>query len=131
MKKDIEIPEVEGVYLAVVREYNEIFKTEDWYVYLLNQNNHPLEIVLLVSSGKDGHKETSVMRHKIDLLPANSFAKVELVQEEILKLNNRFQVTFFQENKMFEKTFELGKNVAKEGNLRFIEILGKRGVLLK
>lgn len=131
MKKDIEIPEVNGVNLAVVREYNEVFKTEDWYVYLLNQDKNPLEMVLVVSSGKDGKKETSIMRHKIDLLPAISYAKVELVQEEILKLNNKFQVTFFQENKMFEKTFKLDKNVAKEANLRFIEMLGKRGVLLK
>ena len=56
MKKDIEIPEVNGVNLAVVREYNEVFKTEDWYVYLLNQDQHPLEMVLVVSSGQDGKK---------------------------------------------------------------------------
>lgn len=131
MKKDIQIPTVKDVYMAVSREYNEAFKSNDYYAYLINKKEVPLEMVLIVSKGVDKEKETSVMRHKIDRLPAQSFAKVELMLEDLLVLNNHFKVTFFEENRMFEKEFILEKNSLKEGSLRHIDILNQRGILLK
>lgn len=131
MKKDIEIPEVKNLFLAVSQEYNEAFKSNDHYAYLINKKNVDLEMVLIVSKGMDQGKETSLMRHKIDLLPAQSFAKVELMLEDILSLNNHFKVTFFENNRMHEKEFILKKNSLKEGALRHIEILNKRGLILK
>jgi len=41
MKKDIQIPEVSDVFMAVVKEYNDIYKTDDWNVYIIN--NKPIE----------------------------------------------------------------------------------------
>ena len=131
MKKDIQIPEVENVFLAISQEYNEAFKANDHYVYLINKKEIDLEMILIVSQGIDGQKETSVMRHKIELLPAQSYAKVELMLEDILSLNNHFKVTFFENNSMFEKEFILKKNSLKEGALRHIDILNKRGIVLK
>lgn len=131
MKKDIEIPKVEQLYLAISQEYNDAFKSNDHYAYLINKKDTDLEMVLIVSKGIDKDKETSVMRHKIEYLPARSFAKVELMLEDILSLNNHFKVTFFEDNRMFEKEFILKKNSFKEGALRQIEILNKRGILLK
>lgn len=131
MKKDIKIPKVEQLYLAISQEYNDAFKSNDHYAYLINKKDTDLEMVLIVSKGIDKDKETSVMRHKIEYLPARSFAKVELMLEDILSLNNHFKVTFFEDNRMFEKEFILKKNSFKEGALRQIEILNKRGILLK
>ena len=131
MKKDIQIPTVKDVYMAVSREYNEAFKSNDYYAYLINKKEVPLEMVLIVSKGVDKEKETSVMRHKIDRLPAQSFAKVELMLEDLLVLNNHFKVTFFEDSRMFEKEFILEKNSLKEGSLRHIDILNQRGILLK
>jgi hypothetical protein len=42
MKKDIEIPEVKNVTLAVVREKN-LLNQEEWKVYLINNNDFPIE----------------------------------------------------------------------------------------
>ena len=98
---------VENVFLAVTQEYNETFKGNDYYVYLINQKEQDLEMVLVLSQGSDGEVKTSQMKHKIEKLPANSFAKVELMQEEVLGLNNVFKVSFFEENRMFEKNFTL------------------------
>lgn len=131
MKKDIKILKVENIHLAIAIEYNAIFKTNDYYVYLINEKEIDLEMVLIVSKGFDDKKETSQMRHKIEKLPANSFAKIELIKEDVLKLNNEFKVTFFENNKMFEKTFYIKNNSVKEGSLRMIKILNKRGVLIK
>lgn len=131
MKKDIKIPIVENVFMAVSQEYNEAFKTNDHYVYLINKKDIDLDMVLIVSKGEDGEKQTSVMRHKIEHLPAYSFAKVELMVGDLLQLNNHFKVTFFAGNSMFEKDFILKKNSLKDGSLRHIDILNKKGVLLK
>jgi hypothetical protein len=129
MKKDIKIPEVTNVEIAVVYEYNDIYKTDDWNVYIINTKNVDLEMIVIVTQGFSDTKITSLFRKKIDVLPANSFAKIELIQPELFKLNNRFQVTFFEGNTLFEKTFIFKENTIKEGALRMIPELQKRGIL--
>jgi hypothetical protein len=131
MKKDIHIPEVTGLDVAVVFEYNDIYKCDDWNVYIINKKDVAIDMVVIVSKGFDGSLETSVMRKRIDSLPANSFAKVELIQPELFQLNNQFQVTFFEGNQLYDKTFTFAKNSIKEGNLRMISSLNKRGILAK
>jgi len=131
MKKDIQIPEVKNVHLAVVFEYNDIYKTDDWNVYVINNKNTDLEMMVIVSQGFSETKTTSVLRKKITLLPANSFAKIELIQPDLFKLNNRFQVSFFEENTLYEKTFIFKQNSIKEGVLRMIPEIKKRGVLAR
>ena len=129
MKKDIQIPKVTGVEMAVVYEYNDIYKTDDWNVYLINNKNVALEMIVIVSQGFSETKTTSLLRKKLDNLPANSFAKIEFIQPELFKSNNRFQVTFFEGNTLFEKTFLFKENTIKEGALRTISEIKKRGVL--
>lgn len=133
MKKDIELPEVSNVFMAVVKEYNNEFKCEDWNAYIINNKNVDLEMVLIVSKGYDEDKllETAVLRHKIEKLPAQSYAKVELMQEDVLKLANFFNVTFFEGSKMYDKKYLFEKGIIKEGNLRNVPLLNKRGILIK
>ena len=129
MKKDIEIPAVSNVEMAMVYEYNNIYKTDDWNVYLINNKSVPLEMLIVVSQGFSKKKTTSLLRKKLTVLPANSFAKIEYLQPELFKLNNRFQVTFFEKNTLFEKTFLFKENTVKESALRNISEIKKRGVL--
>ncbi|WP_282017126.1 hypothetical protein [Salegentibacter mishustinae] len=129
MKKDIDIPEVENVYVAAVKVYNESFKVEEWNAYLINDRDEAIEMALIVSKGYDNRKETSVIRHKLEKLPSKSFAKIEFIQEEVLALNNQFQVTFFADGKMFEKKYLFRKNSVNEQALREIPIILNKGVL--
>ncbi len=131
MKKDINIPKVDGVYMAITHEYNTTFKTNDWNAYLINEKEEALEVILIVSHGFDDTLKTSIMRHKLDTLPAKSGAKIELMQDEVLKLNNEFKLTFFADNKLYEKTFLFKKNTIKESALRMIKILNKKGIVVK
>ena len=133
MKKDIQIPEVTNVFMAVVKEYNNEFQCDDWNAYIINNKEVNLEMVLIVSKGYDEDKliETSVMRHKIQNLPAKSFAKVELLQGDVLKLANFFNVTFFEGNQMFDKKYLFEKGTITESALRTIPLLNKRGILIK
>ena len=129
MKKDIQIPEVTDVEMAIVYEYNDIYKTDDWNVYIINKKNVDIEMVMIVSQGFSKTKTTSLLRKKLEKLPANSFAKVELIQPELFSLSNRFQVTFFEGNTLCDKTFTFEANTIKERALRMIPELNKRGVL--
>ena len=130
MKSDIEIPKVDGVYMAITHDYNKTFKTNDWNAYLINDKEIAIEMVLIISRGYDGETKTSTIRHKLEKLPAKSGAKIELMQDEVLKLNNEFKLTFFANNILFEKTFLFRKNTLKESALRTIKILdNKRGII--
>ncbi|MCM4159119.1 hypothetical protein FHG64_09015 [Antarcticibacterium flavum] len=129
MKKDIEIPQVEGVYVAAVREENKAFRSQDWNAYLINDRMEPIEMVLIIARGYDGKDLTSTMRHSIKVLPAKSYAKIEFMQDEVLKLNNEFLVTFFEGNRMYEKTFTFSKNTVKEDAAVKLPVIPAKGIL--
>ncbi len=132
MKKDITIPKVTGVKLAIVHEYNSDFKLNDWNAYLINEKNMALEMVLIVSAGFNKKDKTATMRHKIANLPANSVAKIEFIQEEVLKLNNSFKVTFFAENQLFEKNFLIKKNTVKVSTAKELALFnGSKGFIFE
>ena len=131
MKKDIDIPKVESVYIAIVNEYNDIYKTQDWNAYIINDKDVDLEMVLIVTSGYSEKKMTSIFRKKLDLLPKKSYAKIELMQEDLFALNNQFKVTFFQDNKMFDKTYTFRKNTVNLQALQELPLMEARGVLVK
>ncbi len=131
MKKDIDIPQVKDVYVAVVNEYNDIYKTNDWNAFIINDKDVDLEMILIVSKGYTEDKETSLMRHKLEKLPKKSYAKIELMQEDVLALNNEFKVTYFEDNKMFDKTYLFRKNTINEKALQPIPLMEVKGVLIK
>ena len=131
MKKDIIIPGVQNVYVAIVNEYNHIHQSQNWNVYIINDKLVDLELVLIVSSGELDAKVTSIFRKKIDKLPSKSYAKIEMIQEELFVLNNSFKISFFEKNVMFDKTFTFPKNTISREALQKIPLMNERGFLAK
>ena len=131
MKKDIQIPEVQEVFVAVVQEQHHEYKTDDWNAYIINNKDVDLETVLIVSKGYSEDKMTPVMRHTIALLPARSYAKIEFMQNDVLQLNNEFKVTFFEGNQMFDKTYLFRKNTINTKALQSLPLIQLKGVLVK
>ena len=129
MKKDIEIPEVNNVHIALLYEYNNDFKTKEWNAYILNDKNTAIELVFVVSKGFDGSIKTATMRHSMEGLEAKSFEKLEFVQDEVLELNNEFFVTFYLEGTLYEKRFLFKKGTVSEKNTSLIPLLGAHGIL--
>lgn len=129
MKKDIVVPKVEDVYVAAVKEYNEIHRTEDWNIYIINNKSVALEMILIVSTGYSSDKITSTMRHKLEALPPKSYAKVELIMKDLLSLKNEFLVTFFQDNKMYDKSFVFEPNTINNLSLKKLPLIKELGVL--
>jgi hypothetical protein len=131
MKKDIKIPEVKRVSMAAVYEYSPNFTTREWNVYLINEGDLSLDMVLVVSKGSDSgsDRKTSVIRRKINSLPPRSFAKIEFLPEELLEFDNLFQVSYFQDNKMFERDFLFKGNTVAVEHLTELPLVDKKGIL--
>ena len=129
MQKDIEIPKVDQVYIAVVQEEHLEYKTMDWNAYIINDSDDDLEVVLIVSKGYSKGKVTPPMRHQIQMLPARSFAKIEYLQEKVLELNNEFKVTFFKGNTMYDKTYVYKPNTINSRAMQNIPLMNLQGVL--
>jgi len=131
MKKDIDknIPEVESVQVVAAFEYNSTFKVDEWTIYIINENSEALETVLVVSKGKSSTKSTSVLRKKLDVLPAMSFAKLEFLHDDLLQVDNIFQVTYFLNGKLMHKDFKFLKGSLKPNNLKNLPLLNLKGVV--
>lgn len=132
MKKDIDIPEVKNVTLAVVREKN-LLNQDEWKVYLLNNNDHDLENTLVASRGyglKDGEEQrTSTLRHFLDMVPANGNIVVEPIDPKVFHLNNEYWVSYYKGTQIYDKRFVFVPDSICEQNLVQIPELGKEGVL--
>jgi len=130
LKKDINIPKVEEVYVAAVKETHPEYKTEDWNAYIINNRDEDLETVLISSRGYSKEKVTPIMRHKIQMLPARSYAKIEFLQQDLLKLHNEFKVTFFLNGQLYDKTYLFKKNTINNRASTEIPLMQLKGVLV-
>ena len=131
MKKDIEIPIAKDVYVAIVHEWNKEFLSKDWNAYIINNRDTPVEMVLIVSKGFDGETKTSTLRYAFGKNEGKAFEKIEMVQEEVLRLTNEFFVTYYADDKLYEKRFLFEKDTVNHRNVIAIPLLEMDGVLAK
>lgn len=131
MKKDIQIPIADKVYVAAIRQWDDQKLNKDWWVYLINDQNKKLETTLLVSKGYGDGLKTSTMRHGFGTVAPKSVTKVEMLQEEVFKLNNEFFLTFYQEGKLFERKFVFESYQLTQTNMVKIPLMDDIGILAK
>ena len=135
MKKDITIPKVENVYVAAIQEWNDDFMENSWYAYLINDSDVKLEMALVVSraygkiNGED--RKTGTFRHAFKEVEPNSSVKIELLENNVLQLNNEFMVTYFQDGKLFDKTYVFRTNTINDKALVDLPVMTTRGILGK
>ena len=134
MKKDIIIPEVENVFMAVVQEWSDEFMEKVWYAYLVNDSDFQIDGVMVVSKAfgtLDGEmKKTSILRHAFAEIPEVSVAKIELIDKSLLALNNEFMVTFFIGNTLYDKKFIFKADSINETATEEVPILFVEGVIV-
>jgi hypothetical protein len=132
MKKDIEIPEVKNVTVAITREKN-ILHQDEWKVYLINKNRFPIENTLVASTGygeKEGEQQrTSTLRHFLETVPAVGFVVVESIDPNVFHLNNEYWVSYYVGSQIYDRKFVFVPDSICEENLTFIKELNLEGVL--
>ncbi len=132
MKKDIEIPRVENVTLAIAREKN-LLDQHEWKVYLINNNSFPIENTLVASKGygeKNGETQrTSTLRHFLDRVPAQSTAVIEPIDPSVFHLNNEYWVSYYVGKQIYDKKFVFVPDTICDANISLIKELQLEGVL--
>lgn len=136
MKKDIEIPKVDNIAVAVVKELNEEKTAEVFNVYLINQKKSPIKNAMVSSKGYGENKttgekvKTSTLRHFIGDVDGNDYAKIEPIMEEVFGLNNEFWVSFYEGSQMFDKKFIFLAETICEENMISVPVMKKKGVVI-
>ena len=128
MKKDINFPAVTDVKIAVGKTIDEKGES-DWYVYVINNKPTALNNVMIVSNASEeqdgGGRKTSTLRHLIQDLDANTFAKVERIDPAVFGFYNQFWVSFYIGRELFDKKFTI--EPFSEWEIEDIEELGMQG----
>ena len=132
MIKDIKIPEVKNVTLAVARKKT-IGESDEWFVYLINNNDHAIDNTLVASKGygeKDGEQQkTSVLRHFLETVNPHSVALVEPIDPTVFHLANEYWVSYYIDKQIFDKRFVFVPDSICEQNLSFVKELDMEAVL--
>lgn len=132
MKKDIEIPRVENVTLAVAREKN-LLDQYEWKVYLINNNSFPIENTLVASKGygeKNGETQrTSTLRHFLDIVPAQGTAVIEPIDPSVFHMNNEYWVSYYVDTQIYDKKFVFVPDTICDANIILVKELQLEGVL--
>lgn len=135
MKKDIEIPQVENVFLAAVQEWSDDFMEKVWFAYLINDSDFQLDGVMVVSKAFgtiDGEmKKTSLLRHAFVEVEPVSVRKIELLYKDVLVLNNEFMVTFFIGEKLYDRKYIFRANSITPDYVEEVPILFVDGVIVR
>ncbi|MFN4147683.1 MAG: hypothetical protein ACK4GN_17800 [Runella sp.] len=137
MKRDIPFEPVQGVYVTIARQFNEINQPE-WHVYLINRSGNDITNVFVTSRGYEGDnndprqeekQRTSTLRHYFAQINAGQSVVVEPIMPEVFHLNNEYWVSYFVENQIFDKKFIFVPESIIEENLMPIKELGLEGIL--
>ncbi|MDX1445168.1 hypothetical protein [Lishizhenia sp.] len=135
MKEELKGPKVEGISVAVAFETAE---TGDriYNVYLLNRTNDTLENVLVSSKGYGMNAmtnekiETSVLRHSLGDVKAQTAQKIEPIMEQVFGLSNEYWVSYWIGSKMYDKKFVFLAETITEKNTIDLPLLDCTGVML-
>lgn len=129
MNKDIDFPEVKGVYMAITCTPAAAGEDAAYHVYILNENKHPIYNVLVNSTGYSDDQRTSTLRHYVEQLKPGESFKLEAINPELFSLVNQFWVSYYIDQKIYDKKFIFLPGSIVEENFSFIEKLDKQGVL--
>lgn len=134
MKKDLPENIVEDMAMAVVL-MSETPEVKNFTVYLVNLKAVQIDNVLISSKGygeKDGRTvKTSVLRHFLGDMPANSYKGVEAIDAEVFGLTNEYWLSYYINGTIYDKKFIfLPESIVDENMIR-IPLLNKPGVMIK
>lgn len=108
--------------LGVTNEY-------EYRVYIINENDFPLSNVIINSTGYDDTQKTSTLRHFLETLEPHSAAPIELIEADLFALVNQFWVSYYREEKVFDKKFVFLPESITDENFQYIKALNLEGVL--
>ena len=127
MKKDIDYPEVQDIYMAIAKD------STLWKVYLINRGTETIDTILITSKGygeKDGKpQKTSTLRHAIPKLEAGEHALIEPIDPGVFHLTNEYWLSYYIGQQVFDKKYLFVPETINPENFISIPEIGLEGVL--
>lgn len=131
MQKDIEIPKAKNIYVAAIKEWDKDFTEQSWNVYLINNRKEVISLVLVMSRGSSDDRKTSTLRHGLGDIAPNTAAKIEFISTDVFSFTNEYLVTFFADNKLYERKFIFEPNTISDESFEKLPVIETEGVLAK
>ncbi|NVO84802.1 hypothetical protein [Hymenobacter terrestris] len=137
MKKDIPFRPVVGVGVAVTPDEQAATATTEalgWQVFLLNDNDQPLQNVIVSSNGygTDAQGEairTSTLRHALPEVPPHAAAPIEALDSALFHLHNQYWVSYYIDGQVFDRKFVFAPDSVGFEQLKPISVLIPQGIL--
>ena len=126
------IPKVEGVFLALLEEKD----NAEYAVYLVNDRKDIMEGIIVTSVGfgenlQSGEAlKTATLRHSLEVLLPEEYAKIELIVPEVFGLYNEYWVSFWVEEVLYDKKFLFLPDSIKIEDFSVLPKFNKRGIFL-
>ena len=134
MLKDIPDLQVKDIVLAVIPEKSPE-GDKVWNVYIINMKDETIEGVLVTSKGYGLHEgekvKTSILRHFIETIPPQGFARVEPIIENVFGLNNEYWVSFYINRDIYDKKYLFLPETINEEYFTNIPLIDKQGVMIR
>ncbi|MFK8036806.1 MAG: hypothetical protein AB8B74_00840 [Crocinitomicaceae bacterium] len=137
MRKDIVVPKVENIGIAIIQELNDEKTAQVYNVYLINYSNQTLENVLVSSKGygvdpNNGETvKTSVLRHKLSDLSPKSYARIEPIIDTLFGLSNEYWLSYYIGKDIYDKKYIFLPETINETHFIDIPLIEKKGVIIK
>ena len=126
------IPKVEGVFLALLEEKD----SAEYAVYLVNDRKDIMEGIIVTSVGfgenlQSGEAlKTATLRHSLEVLLPEEYAKIELIVPEVFGLYNEYWVSFWVDEVLYDKKFLFLPDSIKIEDFSVLPKFNKRGIFL-
>lgn len=124
---------MEDLALAVILE--EENGQNIWNVFLINLHIVPIKNVIVTSKGYGEYKgeaiKTSTLRHFFEEIPDLEFTRVEPIMENTFGLTNEFWVSFYIDDKIYDKQYIFLPETINEKNFTKIPLLNVEGVMIR
>lgn len=126
------IPKVEGVFLALLEEKD----NAEYAVYLVNDRKDIMEGIIVTSVGfgenlQSGEAlKTATLRHSLEVLLPEEYAKIELIVPEVFGLYNEYWVSFWVDEVLYDKKFLFLPDSIKIEDFTLLPKFNKRGIFL-
>ena len=129
MKKDIEIPKVSDIYIAIVPAQGDL-----WDVYIINQQGYDLQNVLICTKGygeRAGQKvSTSTLRHFYERVKATTAQKIEPIATELFDLAHEYWLSYQYNGIMYDKKYVFVAGSIAADYFSTLPLLEIKGVLI-
>jgi hypothetical protein len=70
------------------------------------------------------------LRHSLEVLLPNEFAKIEPIMEDLFGIANEYWVSFWVNDTMYDKRFVFLPETILPSKMKTIPVLGQKGILL-